>query len=268
MGIIITGHQRSGTSLLRLILDTHPDIRLTAEFGCYLVLGTSFRNHSRFIFRRWWDRRNNAFFRNQLAQQDKAKDIYFAKNLRFISRYLASLYRQEVDTISSAAVTNALKSALSDCAHAGDKHPDYTFQLDRLAGDPDIKTIVIIRDARDVVSSSVEKGRGAWRNSWPAEMRDVEAVARRWINMVDAVDRNRDSMHVVYYEQLVNNPEIVLSRLAPFIGVDGKRFNCSLVHANSIGKYQQGLSPSELTQVLAIAGEHMRASGYNPENPG
>jgi hypothetical protein len=152
--------------------------------------------------------------------------------------------------------------------YAGDKYPDYWFSIDSLAKHPHLIAIVIIRDPRDVVSSTLIKARGAWRNSWPAEMRDAEAVARRWVQMVDAVRRNLTRILVVHYEAFTADPGRVLPDVATALALDPSGFDASSVHRKSVGKYREKLSAAELREVLAVAGEHMRELGYDLDEPG
>ncbi|MBA3562613.1 MAG: sulfotransferase [Gammaproteobacteria bacterium] len=56
MVLLIAGHPRSGTTLLRRLCNAHPDIALTHEVGTFLYLGSSYKEYRRQLIRRSWDR--------------------------------------------------------------------------------------------------------------------------------------------------------------------------------------------------------------------
>lgn len=268
MGIIITGHQCSGTSHLRRILEKHPDIAFTRALGCYSFLGMSFRDHSRCIVRSWFARKNNPILQGNSPDSDGSGKVHIGKNSLFLLRYVKSLYRQEVDLVTAPSVTEALRAGLGGARRVGDKNHDYWFQLDRLVADPNICSLLIVRDVRDVASATVLKARGVFRNYWPAEMRDAGNVAQRWVHMVETANRNSDQIQVVFYEQLASAPQTALKQVAAVLDVDGDRFYSALEPSKMIGEYQQGLMAEELDRVLASAGDHMLSLGYNLDGPG
>ncbi len=53
MALIVTGHQRSGTSLLARLLNAHPEVRLTSEFGNFLRVGAPRSQYIRRFLKRW-----------------------------------------------------------------------------------------------------------------------------------------------------------------------------------------------------------------------
>jgi len=53
MALIVTGHQRSGTSLLARLLNAHPEVRLTSEFGNFLRVGSPPGRYIRRLLKRW-----------------------------------------------------------------------------------------------------------------------------------------------------------------------------------------------------------------------
>lgn len=61
MAFIIAGHIRSGTTLLRNLCNSHPDITVTMEFGNFDGLGCSHAAYIRYILRRWWNDKHRSF---------------------------------------------------------------------------------------------------------------------------------------------------------------------------------------------------------------
>ena len=126
-----------------------------------------------------------------------------------------------------------------------------------------IRCIFVYRDPRDVVSSTLEKTRGAWRRGHPEVMRDPAHLARRWVNMMEAMERCRDDLLVVRYEDFVTDPTLTFEQLGEWLDVEPEGFDRAPVNAGNIGKYRQGLTQPELSDVVAVAGSAMQRYGYN-----
>jgi len=76
------------------------------------------------------------------------------------------------------------------------------------------------------------------------------------------MEKYSDTIHVVQYEQLVRQPETVITDLAKYLGVDPAGFDLSTIRDTSIGLYQTGLSPKQIRQIEEIAGPAMQRLGY------
>jgi hypothetical protein len=61
MALIIGGHMRSGTALLRNLCHGHSEITVTMEFGCFNGLGKPFAGYARQTLRRCWWRKDQSF---------------------------------------------------------------------------------------------------------------------------------------------------------------------------------------------------------------
>jgi len=145
----------------------------------------------------------------------------------------------------------------------GDKDPEYVFRLDTLATERELKCIVIFRDCRDVVRSSIEQSRTEWKD-WPlaAETDTPAKVAARWVRAVAAQEQFAPQVLTIRYEDLVTEPGPIVSRLGEFLDVDASGFRQSILRSTSIGKYRQTLTREDLEVVDQIAGETMRRLGY------
>jgi hypothetical protein len=179
--IFIVGCQRSGTTLLRLILDAHPNISCGPEtrFLADLANITADRN---------WQRMRLYGFPKQYWHQR-----------------IAALF----DTFQS------------EYAHArgkvrwADKTPRYALCVDYLNElFPTCQVVHIIRDGRDVVASH----RNCWGylsalkavRKWPWYVRAARASGAR----LSAEGR----YHEVRYEDLVTDPKTTLHKLLDFLG--------------------------------------------------
>ena len=259
--VILTGHHRSGTSILALLCNSHPDIAITNEFGNFGALGEPWAAYARFIFSRWWHRRNVPFALAPVYAR-RVRGAYMLKNLIFISRYLYAIAGQRIGQVDAAVIAAALRTMTPEKRVFGDKHPDYVFQLDRFARMESLRCVFIYRDPRDLANSVVAVSRTVWRNSFPSELREAEEVARRWVHMIDIWQQQSAKVHAIRYEDLVLTPGAVLPALGAWLGVDPDGFQHQMLRADSVGKYRTGLSEQETLDVLAIAGSTMRRLNY------
>ncbi|MSP14616.1 MAG: sulfotransferase [Chloroflexi bacterium] len=258
MALLLCGHQRSGTSLLRLLCNGHPEITITREFGNFMDLGTAFPQHARSALQHWW----HSPFRPSWHNDQRRGVINMPLNLWFVLRYLQqlSLYRNTL--IQASHIEIAMKKLLPGSRVVGDKYPDYAFLLDRLVPMEGIRCVVIYRDPRDVASSSVQKARTEWRNAWPPQMREAKHVAERWMQQVKLMDSHARKIHIIRFESLVTDPQPVLEGLGEWLGVDPKGFPHEMVSGAPIGNYRQGLTAQEVQDVISVAGPMMESLGY------
>lgn len=184
------------------------------------------------------------------------------KNLIFISRYLYTITGHRKEQVDAATITAALRTLTPAKRVFGDKHPDYVFQLDRLAAVETLRCVFIYRDPRDLASSVVNVSRTIWQHSFPSELREVGQVARRWVRVIGLWQEQAARVHAIRYEDLVLTPEAVLPALGNWLGVDPDGFQHQMLRADSVGKYRAGLSEQEIQDVLAIAGPTMRRLNY------
>jgi hypothetical protein len=260
--LIITGHQRSGTTLLRNLFTSHPDVILTNEFGNYFGLNQPNDIYSRLILKRWWAKRNNSLFPERSDLGAKIKGVNLTRNLVFISRYLMNINRNGEAHTTVDTIADSLLKLFPGTKIVGDKHPDYWFQMDNLAKIDSLNRLLIIRDPRDVAYSVVQKARGPWKDSWPKSLQDVGNVARRWVRMVEAMKRNEDAIFTIRYEDLVTNPISTLNQFGDWLDIDPSGFRHEVIRADSIGKYNAGLSCEEIKLVNDIAGQVSQQVGY------
>ena len=71
MALIITGHQRSGTTLLARLFDTHPEVRITGEFGNFQKIGAPRSQYLRRLLKRWGGIVVRGWRRNVMIQSNR-----------------------------------------------------------------------------------------------------------------------------------------------------------------------------------------------------
>ncbi len=257
MAFIIGGHPRSGTTLLFQLCRDHPQIGITGEFKCFRNLDSPYTEYYRSIETDW---RHVSFY----WRIGRRTPWYF----KLASGIFLEMYRSHLRRISSGKVTLAdVEQALRSVMHkpvVGDKYPHYVFDLPALVGQQALRRVIIYRDARDVISSFMKMVRTKWKGlPWAEEFQSVQDAARQWVRAIDAMEKYREDLFLLRYEDLVQRPNGELQRLADYLQVDPAGFHAKRIHDKSIGKFGKDLSASEVQAVLEIAGPVMEKLGYH-----
>ncbi len=152
----------------------------------------------------------------------------------------------------------------------------------------DARFVHIVRDGRDVVCSLVERGWlseertggddaghpfGSRARFWVEPGREDEFVAASdvaraawaWRRYVTAAqDGPADRLFELRYETLIADPAGVAASLAEFLDAPPDPLVTSLrkAHGESIGRWRDGLSPSQVAEVENEAGELLTQLGY------
>ena len=265
MLLLITGHQRSGTSVLQKICNTHSAIRITPEFGNCARLGkTSYLKHTAQVLRRWRIIQGSWLIDGFTEQHRRKRWM----NLVFVTRYLLALYKQWPAPMNTLAIETTLHRIFPDSQIVGDKWPYYLFILDRLIPRENLYFLIIYRDCRDVTSSTLKKVRERWyKQAWSANIDTAEKVAKLWVRTIELMEHWKESVygdkiHILRYENLIWEPEQEMARLGSWLGVDPSGFSYPFISDTSIEKYRTGLTEEELAAVIEIAGPTMKRLGY------
>lgn len=263
--LLISGHQRSGTTLLRRVCDGHPQMKVANEFGCFADVGLTVPQAWAARWAQWRLVNGRWAFNSQFATHP----YRHWHNLWFTVGYCLRLAQVVRGQATVADVGHALQKQWGgETAVSGDKLPQYMPLLPRLLSHRDVKVIIIYRDCRDVTSSFLEKVRTVWQTrAWASELDTAEKIARNWVAQIEQMEQLAAKyapvqVHLVQYEQLVSEPQLVLNEVAAWLGISPVGFPLQQVRASSIGKYQQGLTEDELAQIEAVAGATMRRLGY------
>jgi hypothetical protein len=248
--IFIGGHHRSGTTLLRMMLNRHPRIACGPEGE--LLERTSFLAFHRYLEEQWKQRLHNFGFGAVEIDQGIAA---FIDN--FYTRYAIA---QGKERWAEKTPKNVLRIA-------------YLLRLF-----PNARFIHIIRDPRDVYCSVRQKARTKtprWTKLTP------ERIARGWVQFVEAgVAWRLDELRYceLRYEQLVREPEETMRRVFAFLGEDWREdilqpdsrslpsheeANANRpVFTSSVNRWRRDLTADEVRTIEAKAGPLMLALGY------
>lgn len=276
----IVGAQRSGTTLLRLMLDAHPLLCIPSETH-FLPLVLKLRGSEPYL-------RNS--FRNAVVTFPRWHDFGISK----------ADFVRALEDIPEFSVPEGIRAFyLTYARHCqkerwGDKTPAYATHLAEIQSAlPEAYFVHLIRDGRDVAVSNRE----AW---WSYGILDC---ARLWVNTVRETRRQAQACAQameVRYEDLVTDPKRILTKVCDFIdlpydtemesyhrrsrsrlseigdlvGNGGRiiatRFQRSDIHrlterpadASRIGRWRREMSQAEVKGFEGIAGDLLRELGY------
>ena len=276
----IVGVGRSGTTLLRFLLDAHPEIAVTPE--THWLRGA--------VRKLLANPRDAAGIRGDILSDPHWADM--------------GISDQELDTIIASHNYERPSDTLRKIYHrygsrhhaarVGDKTPLHNLAMHDIARLlPEARFIHIIRDGRDVALS--------YRDLWFGPGRDVRAAAMLWMWRIRETRQQAQFLpHYleVRYEALVSDPEEVLRNIARFIDLpfdpvqlmahlraeerlgecqdfvfDGRKVTAEQrreIHkltlsppdASRVGRWASLMDPADLATFERIAGDALTDLGY------
>lgn len=255
--MVIAGMSRSGTTVLKNLCNTHPDIWITSEFRNFLCLGARYPRHIYKLRRHRW---HGLFYPSAYPLSDAESRV---RNVIFFLKYASSLLPHIHKRIDAEVLRQVLHHLQPQKAVVGDKFPYYLWQLERFTQIPNMFPVVIYRDCRDVVYSTLTMVQTRWAKMPFARSLDTpEKIARLWVEGIQMMERCASRAFLIRYEALVTDPAPILKKLEDWLGTKPNGCDYKLVHAASIGKYKQGLSLEQINLIEAIAGETLVRLGY------
>ena len=239
---IVYGALRSGTTMLRLMIDAHPALCCTGEHD--------------FLFDHL-HRATDGWRYDRTALEDDR-----------IYRDSGVTLREDLDG------ADALADMIAQIAKLGGGRLP-VLMLHRAADRwsalrPDVPLVHFLRDPRDVARSSIGMGwaGNVWRgvNHWIA-------TERAWQHLPQAV---RDRAHVCHYETLLQDPEAELQRVCDVLGTSydplmlsyPERSTYSAPEARLAYQWKRKASPREIGLVEGAVGALLTDTGYEPSGHG
>lgn len=271
--IIVFGCPRSGTTLLRVMLNAHPRIAIPPE--------------TRFMIPAYARRLQFGDLRSARARRRLVRFVVDRPDSKF-RRFRLDVEQARSDMVAAGpalgdifAVPFQGYAARFDKPRWGDKRPVYYSFLDELARlFPDAQFVHVVRDGRACVASLKRPP-----FSYPSG-----AAMATWLNaMSSARDAGRrlgpDRVFQLRYEDLVGDPERELRRLCDWLGEDyaeamtapeeivdevvpsGFQQHAQIsagVNAGSVDRWRGELSLDEIGAFEAVARPLLAEHGYEP----
>ncbi len=274
--LFIVACDRSGTTLLRLILDRSPAIAIPTESMFLADVGNRRSRYGELDSDEQFDRLAGDIWRHPKVREWKLT----SPPPKRAGRTGEDAYRAAV------AAPFVAYAAEHGKARWGDKTPYYVSILDEVKRVfPDALIVNLVRDGRDVCLSLL---------SVPFGPANVWAAAHQWRDAVVAGDaasaRYGDDVLTLRYEDLVSRPEIEVERICRFAGIP---FEASMLEADadaqsrvaagqeqwfaglsesinvgSVGRWRTTMSRRDQALFTSIAGGALRRHGYDVPDSG
>lgn len=237
--IFLVGAERSGTTLLRLMLDHHPQIAWCFEFEYVVDLISNSGEFPNLKHYREWLETNRIFLAAELLVDCELD------------------YVQLTHSFLAQQLERSGKSLVGATVH---RHFDRLLWLW-----PNARFIHIVRDGRDVARSCI--GMGWAGNVWTGVERWLHAE-ERWHELREKIAA--EQFIDVVYEDLIANPVESLTRLCKFMGFsyDEKMLSYPahtsyrLPDASLTKQWQQKLSEREIQLIESRVGDLLVKNGY------
>jgi len=202
---VVVGCPRSGTSLLAVMLDSHPEVAVPPETAFIGAVAT-LRGSNEAVRQSFFD----AVTADRIPISNWS-DFGLDKDL---------LWRR-LEAIDPFTVSAGLRAFYAMYAEGegkpryGEKTPGYVFMMPQIAALlPEAHFIHLIRDPGDTVLS--------WRKTWFAPSQDLRVLGEVWRNNVETGRRAANLVRryvEVRFEELVLHPERELKRLCEYLSL-------------------------------------------------
>lgn len=281
--IFILGNPRSGTSLLRLMLDTHSRITIPPESHFFLWLEAKYKN-----------------WKNELLDQ-YIKDLYQSTKFETweIDKNKLKVFLLNQNILSYAHLNSliyyyyaSLNKDVQKIEFWGDKNSLWNEKLEKIkANYPNALFVHIVRDGRDVACSYKSLNKKKMTSKYAPRLSDkIEDIAKIWtqnnLDIEDLTSKLKEQNHVqIRYEDLLTKTEQVLDKILKLLNLElqkqqleyynrpiekiepkdflnwKEKLNQPPIAAN-IGKYKNELSKTEIEKFNTIAKKPLLKYGY------
>jgi hypothetical protein len=267
---------RSGTTLLRVILDRHPMIAIPGEGHFIPTL---------------WGRRDRYGRDGRIERPERwLHDLEAHPAYRYWDLAISAV-RDELSKIDDPSFGAAVDAAYSAYAASrgkrswGDKTPDYIDHLpllERLF--PNARFVHLVRDGRDVALSTLDLARlhthaASVGYLWSRQVREARKVGR---------ELGPERYLEVRYEEFVDDPAPVLRRLCAFLSLPfdeamlqhdarvvqsipekfrSMHTRLALPPTKGLRDWRRDMPDSEVTRFEAVAGPELVDFGYEVGSP-
>ena len=261
----IAGVQRSGTTLLSVLLEQHPDILMQPTAIGFRII-TCFKNLYTLLPHNTGIDKNDLL--EWLIENDEKGRLAELLDYENVANY--NNIRELVESSIAEKLTQNNKKIW------GDKSPNIQhFMSDLMLLVPNAKIIHIIRDGR---ANAYSMSRRSYKN--------LSLCAQNWVdgNIFGIVNQHilgKDNYHIVQYENLLLQPKKELQSVCDFLNipfttdmlnlsnqdiVEDKKYVKSSLVTSKIDDWKKALSKKEIEQVEKIQGPLLKKMGYELES--
>jgi Sulfotransferase family len=247
------------------------------------------RRENRMVFVIGSPRSGTTFVGNSLGSQPGFVDLGEVPLLKAAVPRLAGRPAEEQARETRRLVQLVRNLGLVHGLRGVEQNPETSYVIEgALRAYPAAKAVHVIRDGRDVVCSLLERGwlgagragsddanqaYGAYARFWvePDRRREFEEASEAtraawaWRTYVTAARAAPERTIELRYEDLVADPGGEAERIARALDADPAPLAAafSAVHADSIGRWRRDLTPEQLVDVQAEAGQLLAELGYS-----
>lgn len=281
----IIGNPRSGTTLLRLMLASHPHLLVAPECGFALWLAKTYGEldiHDPEVVRRY------------------AEDVHASKKFETWGVELDELaaYLQTARAESYADLVSSVYACYGERINKeyirwGDKNNYYLNHIGELRNlYPSAQFIHIVRDGRDVACSYLELSQKNLNSKYAPNLpADIGEIAEEWRSNIETIRAglsllNKNQYTEIRFSDLVGRPAAVLRELCSFLHTEFSSSMLEYYHKNKterlepsetmgwkqktlmppqedrINRYKQDLAAKETQVFECIAGEQLSHYGF------
>jgi amino acid adenylation domain-containing protein len=272
MGTIVLGVPRSGTTLLRRLLNGHPSLSCPGET---FLLSACAR-----------------FIQNDTMPNDISVGVL--EGLKRLQIDPAQVLERLRSFFIEIHVTHAAAQGKTHWAEKSASDVFYLDQIEQLMGNH-AQFVVLLRHGLDVAASLVELSErvGGYYSEFHRYVSQsqypIEAFVRMWAErtdlLLDFAERRRSQVCLVRYEDLVSDTDKVMNTIFGFIGIseqagiaervlknkdttgigDWKASQNTEVRTDRVGRWKR-LSPAVIPKLARIANPVLERAGYAPIN--
>ena len=283
----ILGNPRSGTSLLRIMLNAHPHIVAPPECG----------------FLQWWHEKYQEWDRKDSKNPNRVKefvtDVMSSKKIETwdikgldikecIASHRPSSYGELCLCVylAQASKSETNSNTIKSVVDKNNYYINHTEVLNKTW--PEALYIHLIRDGRDVAASYLDlqdlESESPYR---PDLTYEIEGIAREWSHNNQHIDSFLKSFSPnrsirIKYENIIRDPETTLSDVVSFLGLtyseemmnypshndepeatlDWKQNTLKEPDPSRIGRYKDQIEKSDINTFERMANESMIQFGY------
>jgi predicted protein tyrosine phosphatase len=270
--LVVLGVSRSGTTLLRVILDRSPGIAIPDESFFVPLLA----------------RRHGGAVDAERFLDDVAR-IPTIRAWGLQPDDIAPRVRSGMATGDAIAAIFEAYAARAGKPRWGDKTPMYMRHLGLLARlFPDAQYVHLVRDGRDAALSFLEMPEGTFTRTWahPATPAQFACLWSKEVSAARALGRRAGParFHEVRFEELVEDPERVVSGICAFaeipfesdmlaymdsVDVSDKPHQQRLLRPPTAGvrSWREDMPPDDVAAFEAVAGDVLLELGYDVTSP-